>query len=199
MATAAERAFGTVELFEMIVLPLGVKGILRAQRVCKWWREVIAESKPLQQKLRFEVTSLDPKEAQTMKRATRSWSTDSDSEDDVQEPILINPRIKPLMKNALKPRYAKRAQPFKLKKWLQTNATHRHMNISCPGVRRAYVRVSHKAGPEVYSETEGIRATQRHITIGDLVDTLEPMVKKHERSWGEVWLAEISYAVSKKA
>ncbi|KAF7192755.1 hypothetical protein HII31_05896 [Pseudocercospora fuligena] len=198
MATAAQRAFGTFELFEMMVTPLDVHGILRAQQVCRWWREVVAQSEPLQQKLRFEVTSLDPKKSQTMKRATKPRSTDSDSEDDVKEAILINPRIKPLLRNALMPRYANIAQPFKFQRWLLSNASHRQMKISCPGVRRVDICVEYRAGREIYPEWKCLRASQHHVTMGDLVDALEPMVKKHERGWGEVRLFYVRYCASAK-
>ncbi|KXT01692.1 hypothetical protein AC578_2742 [Pseudocercospora eumusae] len=122
---------------------------------------------------------------------SKTWQTDSDDDDDdVQEVIyIINPRIKAPLRNAPTPR--EHSPSYKLEKWLQASASHGQMKISCPGVRRAYIRVSHKAGPEVYCEIPCLQASRRHIAIGDLVDTLGPMVKKHERSWGEVRLAEI--------
>ena len=116
----------------------------------------------------------------------------------MKEAILINPCIKPLLRNGLMPRYANIAQPFKLQRWLLSNASHRQMKISCPGVRRVDICVEHRAGREIYHEWKCLGASQHHVTMGDLVDALEPMVKKHERGWGEVRLFYGRYCASVK-
>ncbi|KAF2501742.1 hypothetical protein BU16DRAFT_206749 [Lophium mytilinum] len=48
-ASAAKRVLGVTELLEFILLELPIQNIFQAQRVCKQWKEVIANSSPLQQ------------------------------------------------------------------------------------------------------------------------------------------------------
>ncbi|KAF7193636.1 hypothetical protein HII31_04982 [Pseudocercospora fuligena] len=54
MARAAQSTFGIVELAEAILVDVDIRTLLHAQRVCKQWRLLIQESKPLRQKLFLE-------------------------------------------------------------------------------------------------------------------------------------------------
>ena len=50
-ASLALRVFSTIELLEQVLLHLGAKNLVRLQRVCRQWKDLMARSETLQERL----------------------------------------------------------------------------------------------------------------------------------------------------